>query len=155
MKQKPKHVYGVILLWIIIALLFLGLITTRTMDFFDYYDSFSEFGSMEGSISNLMTFSYITYIILFIVIVVLSFLMAYSAIFSKGRLWLPSVIVASFLGFFMFQALYILGMSLIRNNVGEIFENFESVTYILLLIFVPVLLFLLTRPVVESYYLNN
>lgn len=155
MKQKPKHVFGVILLWIIIALLFLGSAITRIIDLFDYYDSNSGFDSVGGSMSNLMTFTYGIYIILFFIIAVLSLLMAYGAIFCKGKLWLPSVISVSFLGFFIFQALYILGVGLMRESVVEIFENFESVTYVLLLIFVPVLLFLLTRPVVESYYLNN
>jgi len=150
MNQKPKIIYILVILWIAIGVLFIGTAVTRTLNHLDYLDSIG--ASAMGQFTTTMTFSYVLYTILFIIIVTLSFLLAYGSFIKKSQSWLIGIILSSFLLFFVFQAIYLIGIGVIMENLDQMFNNFEYVAYVLMLFFVPCLMVILTRPVVKAYF---
>jgi len=150
MNQKPKIIYILVILWIVIGVLFLGAAVKRTLDHLDYLDTTSAFGM--DYFTTITTFSYVLYTILFIIIIVLSFILAYGTFIKKSWSWLIGIMLSSFLAFFAFLAIYLIGAGVIMENLDQVFNNFEFVAYILMLFFVPCLMVLLTRPGVKAYF---
>lgn len=152
MNQKPKIIYILIILWIVISVLFIGIAIKRTLDHLDYLDSISAFETVPFPITAITTFSYILYTILSTIIIALSFILAYGTFIKKSWSWLIGIILSSFLAFFAFTAIHLIGSGVIMENLDQTFNNFESVAYILMLFFVPCLMVLLTRPGVKTYF---
>ena len=152
MNQKPKIIYILVILWIAIGVLFIGTAVKRTLDYLDYLDLTDASAMGQFTFTTAMTFSYVLYTILFIIIVTLSFLLAYGSFIKKSRSWLIGIILSSFLIFFVFQAIYLIGGGIIMENLDQMFNNFEYVAYVLMLFFVPCLMVILTRPVVKAYF---
>ena len=152
MNQKPKIIYILVILWIVIGVLFIGMAVKRTLDHLDYLDLTSASAFGRDYFTTIMTFSYVLYTILFIIIIALSFILACGTFIKKSWSWLIGIMLSSFLAFFAFSAIYLIGAGVITEHLDQMFNNFESVVYILMLFFVPCLMVLLTRPVVKAYF---
>lgn len=156
MNQKPKIIYILIILWIVIGVLVFGIAVKRTLDHLDSIDSISEvpndsLPTMNDSITTYVTFSYVMYTILYTIIIVLSFILAYGTFIKKSWSWDISIMLSAFLTYFVFTAIFLIGSGVIMGQLDQIFNNFESVANILMLFFVPCLIVLLTRPEVKAY----
>ena len=150
MNQKPKIIYILVILWIAIGVLFIGTAVKRTLDYQDYLDSTSAFGM--DSFTTIMTFSYVLYTILFIIIIALSFLLAYGSFMKKSWSWVIGLMLSSFLIYFVFQAISLIGSGIIMENLDQMFNHFEYVANVVMIFLVPCLLALLTRPTVKTYF---
>jgi hypothetical protein len=143
-------IYVLVIFWIVIGMLFIGAVFQRTSDYFHYIDSFS--GHMGGEIIDFTTFHYALYIILFIIIIIFSFLLAICTFIKKGQSWLIGLMFCSFLLCFGFQAIYFIGFLIISGKSDQFFRSFEYITYMCMLIIIPFVILILTRPKVKAYF---
>ena len=131
MNQKPKIIYILVILWIIIGVLFIGIAISRTLDTLHFLDSASRGGS--DKFTTAITFQYIIYTILFIIIIILSFLLAYESFIKKDLFWLIGLMFSSFLIYFVFQAIYFIGSGIIAENIVQMLNSFDYIAYMLLI----------------------
>ena len=150
MNQKPKIIYILVILWIIIGVLFIGVAISRTLDTMRFLGFSSRGGSDEFTTA--IIFQYIIYTILFVIIIILSFLLSYESFIKKELFWLIGLMFSSFLLYFVFQAIYFIGSGIIAENMVQMLNSFDYIAYILLIFLVPCQIFLLTRPEVKVYF---
>jgi hypothetical protein len=143
MEQKTNLIYVLTALWIIIGVLFLGSLITYGSYFFD--SNFSP-----------MFFSSAAYFILLLFITMIAFVLTYGTFTKKSWSWLIGIMFSSFLGFHAYQGVMIIGNTIMMGNIDGIFRTpysgFQYVTFFLTIFFVPILLFILTRPTVKAYF---
>lgn len=150
MNQKPKIIYILVILWIIIGVLFIGTAISRTLSTLDSLDIMGK--SAPDKFTASIIFSYVSYTILLIIIIILSFLLAYESYIKKDLFWLIGLMLSSFLITFVINAINIIGAGIIAENLFQMFNSFEYIAYILLIFLVPCQIFLLTRPEVKVYF---
>jgi len=156
MNGKPSLVYVLIILWILVGILFAGTLIKRTTDHLDYLEQTEGYSSyFDDSFNTLQNFSFYLYALLFIAIIIISCLLVYGMLLDKKWSWLISIMLTSFLGMFLFMGIYMIGAASIMENFSEYFENFEFITYLLMIFIVPILLFILMRPEVKSHFGKN
>lgn len=157
MEQKPNLVYVLIILWIIIGIIFLGLLATYTSNYLEQLESRSNsmFGGDEQW-NALSDFYFVMYSILFLGIAIMSFLLIYGTFFQKNWSWLIGIITASSLSFWVWLGLVSIGSSIIMERIDQMFANlysgFTFISYIMMIFLIPILLIILTRPNVKAYF---
>ena len=156
MEQKPNLVYVLIILWMIIGILFLGCLITYTSNYLDQLDSRSNSVLYDSRWDTMMNFSFALYFLLFLFMVVSSFLLAYVTFMKKSWSWLLGIMFSSFSGFFIYVGIQSLGNLIIMDYFDKIFQNaystFQYVTFFVMIFFVPLLLIILTRPQIKTYF---
>jgi len=152
-KKNSKRsilIYVLVTLWIVIGILFIGTVFQRTSEYFDNIVSFSR--HMGSDFIDYTTFYYVIFLILFVIIITFSFLLALCTFIKKNRFWLIGLMFSSFLLYFGFQAIYFIGFLIISEKSDQFFRSFEYITYICMLIIVPLVILILTRPEVKAYF---
>jgi hypothetical protein len=154
MEQKPMLSYILIVMWIVVGILFFCQIIAYSINYFDQLDSV---GSLSGSqFEAQMSYSYLTYMILYLIIVIFSFLLAYGTFMKKSGSWLIGLMLSSFLAFYAYLGIQSIGMYIIMDYLDNIFATAYSsisfITFILMIVFVPCLILILTRPNIKAYF---
>ena len=153
MDAKPRLVYILMILWIIIAILFAGNLIEATTDYLDYREETDQHPSYSWHDLDMHQYFYfIMYALLFTVIIFVSCLLIYGMFFDKRWSWLIGTIFASFLIMFVFHGLYSFGSAIIGDYLDYYFEIFRFITNLLMIFIVPILLFILMRPEVKSHF---
>ncbi len=156
MEQKPNLVYILIILWVVIGILFLGLLITYMTNYLDQIGSMGGAPLGDSQWQTMMNFSFAMYFILFLSITAFSFLLAYGSYMKKNWSWLIGIMTASFLGFFIFLGIQSIGTLIIMDYSDQIFSttysSYQYISYILLIFLVPCMLFIIIRPEVKTYF---
>jgi len=157
MEQKPNLIYVLIVLWIIIGILFFGLLAISTTNYLEQLESRSNsiFGGDEqwNAVSD---FYFVMYFILFLGITIISFLLIFGTFFQKNWSWLIGIMCASSLSFWVWLGLVSIGSSIIMERIDQMFANlysgFTFISYIMMIFLIPILLIILTRSSVKAYF---
>jgi len=151
MEKKPSLIYLLIVIWAVICFLFLGLLV---VDISNYLEQ-SETMNQDSPFNTANNLNFIIFLILFLLIIISSFLLAFGTIFKKNWSWLFGMMFSSFLGFYVFFGIIAIGTAIIMGYF-DIFETpysvFSYVTSFAVIILVPILLFILTRQSVKTYF---
>jgi len=152
MEQKPKLVYFLIILWIILGVLLLGIFITQIINHLDSLQSAEEFPSIyKNEYLRQITFSYISSEIFFIVISLFAFILAHAAFINKKWCWLIGIMYTSALAFFVYSAIVMIGNFIVQGSITGL-GNFLVIVYISMIFFVPCILYILTRPIIKEYF---
>jgi len=85
-----------------------------------------------------------------------AFILAYGTFLKKSWSWITGVMLSSFLGYFAYSGIQLIWSLISMGNIDQLFANlyigFHYTTYLLMIFFVPAILFILTRPVVKAYF---
>jgi hypothetical protein len=150
MVRKPNIIYLLVILWIIIGVIFIGIAISSTQETLDFIDSF---GNYEDEFSTLVVYSLVSSLILYIICIILSFLLAYGTFIKKELFWLIGLMFSSFLLYFVFSAINLIGGGIIRGSIGRMFDtDFHNFALIFFIFLAPCQIFFLTRPEVKSYF---
>lgn len=156
MEKKPVLIYILISLWIIIGILFLCVLITWTQYYFEQIESTSSSPFRGSQWDAMQNFSFILQFFRDLFIVVFAFLLAYGTFIKKSWSRLVGIMISSFFGFFIYLGIQYLGTAIIMDSFDQMFLNtyfnFLFITYLLMIFFVPCLLFILTRPNVKAYF---
>lgn len=156
MEKKPAFVYILIGLWITIGVLFLIMLVIHTTYYIDQIATYSGGSFDESNFAVVMIFNLILQFLLFLFIVICSYIIAYGTFMKKSWSWLFGIILSSFLGFYIYRGIQLIGYSIIMRNFDQIFSHiyigFQFILYVLIIFLIPSLLFILTRPYVKTYF---
>lgn len=156
MEKKPAFVYILIGLWITIGVLFLVMLVIHTTYYIEQIASYRESPFGESNFTVGLKFNFILQFLLFLFIVICSYILAYGTFMKKSWSWLFGIILSSFLGFYIFQGIQLIGYSIIMKYFSQIFSNlyggYHFILNVLLIFLIPSLLFILTRPYVKTYF---
>ncbi len=154
--KKTAFVYILIGLWITIGVLFLLMLVIHTTYYLGRIVSFRGITNDASNIAAGLNFYLILQFLLFLFIVISSFINVYGIFMKKSWSWLFGIILSSFLAYYIFQGIYIIGYSIIVKNFGQMFSDlytgFQFILYVPIMFFIPSLLFILTRPYVKAYF---
>jgi hypothetical protein len=157
MEKKPAFVYILIGLWATIGVFFIIMLVVHTTYYLDAIASYNRFSLGPSDYVGYMTFMLIIQIILYLFIVICSYIITYGTFVKKSWSWLLGIILSSFLGFYIFQGIQSIGLFIIMGNFGQVFSNlytgFQVILFILLMFFIPIILFIMTRPYVRNYFI--
>jgi len=148
--KRSIIIYVLFILWIVIGVLFIGAVFQKTSEYFDNIDSFSR--HMGDDFINYITFQHLLFIILFVIIITISFLLAYCTFIKKRKSLLIGLMFSSFLLYFGFRAIYFIGFLILSEKLDQFFRSFEYITYMLMLIIVPIVIYIQTREEVKAYF---
>ena len=151
MEQKPKLVYLLIILWIIVGVLFLGIFISQIMSHLDYLESVRSYPVPMDKFMAQINFSYISYEVLYLIIIIFAFILAYGAYFNKKWCWLIGIMYTSALTFNVYMAIVMIGTFIIIGSFASM-PNFQIIALISMIFFVPCLQFILTKPEVKIYF---
>ena len=149
--KKSILIYFLITLWIVIGVLFICVIYYKYSEYSDYIGIYDRFESPNSWI-NAMTFNYIIFIILFIIVITIAFLLALLTFIKKSQSWLVGLMFSSFLLYFAFQAIHFIGFGVLSGNLRQFSRTFEYITYMCMLIIAPLVILILTRTEVKTYF---
>ncbi len=156
MEKKPNFIYILTGLWVTIGVLFIIMLVIHTTYYLDQIASYRSILPGQSDFATSMTFLLILQFSLFLFIVICSYIITYGTFIKKSWSWLFGIILTSFLGFYIFQGIQLIGYSIMMGSFGLMFSNlytgFQFILYILIMFFIPSLLFILTRPHVKTYF---
>ena len=156
MEQKPKQVWILIIIWIIIGILFIGMFINETSTYFGnlkfYEDSTFFTGNQANQFSTDLTFIYVVMVIFDILIIIFSFLLVYTSFYVKKWTWILGIILSSALLYTVYFGIIGVGRAIINGQLLEYFSNFIAVVYTIIIFIIPCTIYLLTRPTVRKYF---
>ena len=123
MEKKPVLIYILITLWIIIGILFLGILITWTQYYFEQIESTSSSSFRGFQWGTMQNFSFILQFFLDLFIVVFAFLLAYGTFIKKSWSRLVGIMISSFFGFFIYLGIQYLGTAIIMDIFDQMFVN--------------------------------
>jgi len=149
MVRKPNTIYILVILWIIIGVIFIGIATSSTQETLDNIDGFIKYND---EFTAFVVYSLVSSLILYVICIILSLLLAYGTYINKELFRLIGLMFSSFLLYFVFSAINLIGGSIIRGSIDHMFDAFHYFAYIFFIFLAPCQIFLLTRPEVKSYF---
>ena len=148
--------YILIVMWIVVGVVFLCYMIAHTLNYLDQLDSMSSSFLMSSGWDAYMNYYFATAFILYLGITIFAFLLAYGTFLKKSWSWLIGIMLSSFLGFFAYTGIQTIGTYFFMDRWDTAFSSLYSalaiISYIVMIIVVPCLLFILLRHEIKAYF---
>jgi len=154
MEQKPKQIWMLIILCLIISVLFI----ISAVQVASYYsDTISIFENdilnMFEYLRNATVFHYVVHMLFLLIAIIGAFLIALGTFYMKKWTWIIGMIYSSVLVvFFSYNVMEFLGPAILRGDLDSIFANIVYVIFIILPFLGLSGIILLTRFPVKNYF---